>query len=82
LDVFDHFLAVALICGVPAVELRAKLTSNTFDTRAVLSPATAGLYKAARAAALGPPDLCRPLHRNDLEEFIQPKSSIQPKSRP
>lgn len=35
--------------------------------------ATAPLYVAAREAALGPPDAVRPLHWNDLDEFIQPK---------
>jgi phenylalanine ammonia-lyase len=31
------------------------------------------LYEAARAAAAGPPNAARPLHWNDLDEFIQPK---------
>jgi phenylalanine ammonia-lyase len=73
LDVFEHYLALALLCGVQAVELRAKLTADSFDARTVLSPATAQLYEAARVAALGPPDAARSLHWNDLEEFIQPK---------
>lgn len=73
LDVLEHYLAVALYCGVQAVELRAKLAAGSYDARTVLSPATASLYEAARKAAHGAPDPARPLHWNDLDEFIQPK---------
>jgi len=72
-DVLEHYLALALMCGVQAVELRAKLTSDSYDARTILSPGTVPLYEAARAAASGPPDASRPLHWNDLDEFIQPK---------
>lgn len=73
LDLLEHYLAGALICAIQAVELRAKLTSGTYDARAVLSPATERLYVQARTAAMGPPEPLRPLHWNDLDEFIQPK---------
>ncbi|MEY2926195.1 MAG: hypothetical protein RL367_672 [Pseudomonadota bacterium] len=73
LDVLEHYLSVALICGVQAVELRAKLVTDSYDARTILSPATIPLYVAARVAAAGPPTAARPLHWNDLDEFIQPK---------
>ena len=73
IDVLEHYLSLALVTAVQAVELRAKLAADTFDARAVLSPATAPLYAAARAAALGAPEASRPLHWEDLEAFIQPK---------
>jgi phenylalanine ammonia-lyase len=73
LDVFSHFLAVALFTAVQAVELRAKQNADTFDARAVLSPATHELYVAARTAAFGAPQAERPLLWNDMDEFIQPK---------
>ena len=73
LDVLEHFLAVALYDGVQAVELRSRLTGASYDAREILSPATVPLYEAARTAALGPPDPARPLHWEDLDEFIQPK---------
>jgi phenylalanine ammonia-lyase len=73
LDVFSHFMAVALYCAVQAVEFRAKLVAGTYDARTVLSPATQALYEAARNAAFGVPSRDRPLHWNDMEEFIQPK---------
>jgi phenylalanine ammonia-lyase len=73
LDVFGHYVALALLCAVQAVELRAKLTSDSFDARTVLSPATHALYLAARTAAAGPPNDDRPLHWDDFDGFIQPK---------
>lgn len=73
LNVLEHFLAVSLYVAVQAIELRSKLVADTYDARAILSAATAPLYEAARTAALGPPDPQRPLHWNDLGEFIQAK---------
>ncbi|MBV9883721.1 MAG: aromatic amino acid lyase [Sphingomonadaceae bacterium] len=72
-DVLEHYLSVALLIGVQAVELRAQLIAGSYDAREILSPATATLYEAARNAAAGPPDAARPLHWNDLDGFIQPK---------
>ncbi|HEY7732751.1 MAG TPA: aromatic amino acid ammonia-lyase [Gaiellaceae bacterium] len=72
LDVFTHFLAVALFCCVQAVELRAKLSDGSYDARAVLSPETQAVYVAARAAASGPPSAGRPLLWNDMDQVIQP----------
>jgi phenylalanine ammonia-lyase len=73
LDVFSHFLAVALFTAVQAVELRAKQFADSFDANTVLSPATRDLYQAARTAAFGLPRADRPLMWNDMDEFIQPK---------
>lgn len=72
-DVLEHYLSVALLIGLQAVELRAQLIGGGYDARNILSPATAALYEAARGAAAGPPDPARPLHWNDLDGFIQPK---------
>jgi len=73
LDVLEHFLAVALMMGVQAVELRAKIAADSYDARTILSPETAKLYVAAREAAYGPPQADRPMHWDDMEAFIQPK---------
>lgn len=73
IDSYTHFLGVALLTAVQAVELRSHVVTGTYDATGVLSPATARLYAAARTAALGPPDAARPLHWRDLDEFIQPK---------
>ncbi|NEK56524.1 aromatic amino acid lyase [Geodermatophilus sabuli] len=72
LDVFTHFMAVALFCAVQAVELRAQLTTGSYDARGVLSPATRALYVAAREAASGPPSSERPLLWNDMDQIVQP----------
>jgi phenylalanine ammonia-lyase len=73
LDVLEHYLAAALLCGVQAVELRAKQAADSYDARSVLSPATQPLYVQARTAAAGPPDGSRSLHWNDIDEYLQPK---------
>jgi phenylalanine ammonia-lyase len=72
-DVLEHYLAAALMIGVQAVELRAKLVADSYDAREILSEATKPLYLAARKAAGGTPDASRPLHWDDLDGFIQPK---------
>jgi phenylalanine ammonia-lyase len=72
LDVFTHLIAVCLFCGVQAVELRAKLTSDSYDGRTVLSPESQPLYLAARAAAAGPPNDDKPLFWDDMDQLIQP----------
>jgi phenylalanine ammonia-lyase len=72
-DVLEHYLAAALMIGVQAVELRAKLVADSYDAREILSEATKPLYEAARRAAGGAPEAVRPLHWDDLDGFIQPK---------
>ncbi len=73
LDVLEHYLSMALLVGVQAVELRSRLTAGSYDAREVLSEATVPLYLAAREAAHGSPQADRPIHWDDLEAFIQPK---------
>jgi phenylalanine ammonia-lyase len=73
LDALEHYLAVALLCAVQAVELRSQLAAGTCDARAVLSPATQPLYMAARLAAGSAPEKDAPLHHDDFDGFLQPK---------
>jgi phenylalanine ammonia-lyase len=73
LDLFQHYLANALIFGVQAVELRAHATAGAYDAGPCLSPATRGLYAAVRLAAHGEPQGNRPLVWDDLDGFIQDK---------
>lgn len=72
LDIFTHFMAVALFCGVQAIELRSNLTFGSYDARTVLAPECEGLYLAARAAASGPPSDRQPLFWNDMDQIVQP----------
>lgn len=69
----EHFLAAALVFAVQAVELRANTVRPGFDASDLLSTRNSALYRAARSAALGPPDAARPLLWNDTEGFIQDK---------
>ena len=73
LEILTHYMAAALVFGVQAVELRAKLVRGSFDATSLLSPATRTLYKAARKAAGGAPSKAKPLVWNDLDGFIEPK---------
>ncbi len=72
MDVTEHFLAAALITGVQAVEVRAKVETGRCDAREILSPGTVPLYEAVRRAALGEPDAARTLVWDDMDRFIQP----------
>lgn len=72
LDVMEHFLALSFIIGVQAVELRSKMVADSFDARAVLSPATAPLYETVRTLALGAPSAEKPMIWEDLDVLIQP----------
>lgn len=73
MDVYAHYLALALICATQAVELRSHQIIGTYDPRALLSPRTVPLYEAVQRAAGGKPDAHRPMLWNDLDAFIQPK---------
>jgi len=73
LDVLAHFVAVALVMSVQAVELRAASVTGRYDATDVLSPATRALYAAVRRAAGGAPDAARPMVWDDLDGFLEPK---------
>lgn len=72
LDVFTHFLAVSLFFAVQSIELRAFAETGGYDARAILSPATADLYVAARTAATDKPIGDEPLMRSDMDQLVQP----------
>ncbi len=48
IDIFQQYIAVALMFGIQAVDLRAKQAVGHYDATAVLSPATAKLYAAVK----------------------------------
>lgn len=70
LDVLEQYMAVALMFGVQAVDLRTYLLHGHYDTRRVLSPSTVLLYEAVRevSGGLGCPD--RPYVLDDHEQFL------------
>jgi phenylalanine ammonia-lyase len=45
-EIFQHYLAVALLFGVQASELRSKLVCGHYDASQTISPLTRDLYKA------------------------------------
>jgi phenylalanine ammonia-lyase len=73
MDVVEHYLAAALLTGVQAVEVRARIEAGNCDARAILSAATVPLYEAARRAAAGEPDPGRTIVWDDMDGFLQPK---------
>ncbi|GAB4576996.1 MAG: aromatic amino acid ammonia-lyase [Roseibium sp.] len=73
MDVTEHFLAAALLTGVQAVEIRARIETGSCDAREILSAATLPLYEAARGAASGVPDKAETIVWDDMDGFLQPK---------
>lgn len=72
-DLFQHYLANALLFAVQAAELRSHAAGGSYDASAFLSPSTRTLYAAARGVADGKPSAERPLVWDDDEAFFQPR---------
>ena len=72
LDLFDHYLANALLFAVQAVELRTQVQEGHYDARRCLSAPTARVYEAVRAALGKPVNGNRPLIWNDSEQSLEP----------
>ncbi len=68
LDTFQQYMAIALMFGVQAVDLRTYQTVGHYDARACLSPATRPLYEAVREVVERPPTADRPYIWNDHEQ--------------
>ena len=58
---FRHYLAIAILFGLQAVDLRTAAVEGHYDARSALSPATVPLYEAAREVVGRPPDRHRSL---------------------
>jgi phenylalanine ammonia-lyase len=75
IEAFHQYMAVTLMFGVQAVDLRTYLAVGHYDARSVLSPASLTLYEAVRNVVGRPPSSDRPYIRNDheqrLDEHIQ-----------
>ncbi len=70
LDIFRRYLAISLIFGVQAVDLRCRAVAGHFDARKMLSPATAAVYEAVKAAAGVRPGPGRPYVYDDDEQAL------------
>jgi phenylalanine ammonia-lyase len=70
LDIFEQYLAVSLIFGIQAVDLRTYLEEGHFDARQTLSPATVSLYEAVKNATGCEISEGKPFVWNDQEQFL------------
>ncbi|WGV26193.1 HAL/PAL/TAL family ammonia-lyase [Halotia branconii] len=70
LDIFQNYLAIALMFGVQAVDLRTYKMAGHYDARQCLSPATVKLYTAVRQVIGQPPSSIRPYIWNDNEQSL------------
>lgn len=69
-EIFQHYMAVSLLFGVQASELRTKLVKDNYDARAVLSPLSLQLYDAIYQVIGVKPSASKPLVWNDYEQQI------------
>ncbi|MBW4594118.1 MAG: aromatic amino acid ammonia-lyase [Brasilonema angustatum HA4187-MV1] len=69
-EIFQQYMAIALMFGVQAVDLRTYIMAGDYDARACLSPATAQLYTAVREIVGQPPTKSQPYIWNDCEQSL------------
>jgi phenylalanine ammonia-lyase len=70
LDTLQHYMAIALMFGVQAVDLRTYLIAGHYDARECLSAATAPLYEALREVVERPPAADRAYIWNNDEQAL------------
>jgi len=69
-EIFQQYMAIALMFGVQAVDLRTHKIAGHYDARMCLSPATVELYTAVRNVVGQPPTSARPYIWNDNEQSL------------
>jgi phenylalanine ammonia-lyase len=69
-EIFQQYMAIALMFGVQAVDLRTYAVANHYDARATLSPATRELYMAVRDVVGHLPSADRPYIWDDNEQSL------------
>jgi phenylalanine ammonia-lyase len=69
-EIFQQYMAIALMFGVQAVDLRTYTVEKHYDARTTLSPATRDLYMAVRDVLGLPPKADRPYIWNDNEQSL------------
>jgi phenylalanine ammonia-lyase len=70
IETFRQYIAIGLMFGVQAVDLRTYLVRSHYDARATLSPATAHLYETVREVVGRPPSAARPYVWDDNEQSL------------
>ena len=71
IELMQNYLAVALMFGVQAADLRTYKTAGHYDATECLSPATTPLYEAVRQVIGSPPSRERPHIWNDNEQVLE-----------
>jgi phenylalanine ammonia-lyase len=71
IETFQQYIAIGLMFGVQAVDLRTHAVAGHYDARACLSPATARLYEAVREVVGRPPSAALPYIWNDNEQPLE-----------
>jgi len=69
-EIFQQYMAIALMFGVQAVDLRTHKIAGHYDARMCLSPATVELYTVVRNVVGQPPTSARPYIWNDNEQSL------------
>jgi phenylalanine ammonia-lyase len=69
-EIFQHYMAVALLFGVQASELRSKIVCGHYDASQTISPLTRELYTAVYAVIKQPMSADKALFWNDYEQEI------------
>ncbi len=69
-DIFRQYMAISLMFGVQAVDLRTKTVSGHYDARSTLSPRTRQLYESILDVLGISPSAERPYIYNDNEQSL------------
>ncbi|MBE9214578.1 aromatic amino acid lyase [Plectonema cf. radiosum LEGE 06105] len=69
-EIFQQYMAIALMFGVQAVDLRSYKISGDYDARTCLSPGTQELYSAVYQVIEQKPSSTRPYICNDNEQSL------------
>jgi phenylalanine ammonia-lyase len=70
LDILEQYMAIALLFGVQAADLRTYVAAGHYDARGALSPASRSLYEAVRSVTGRPASKSRPFLWNDNDQFL------------
>jgi len=71
IELFQSYLAITLMFGIQAVDLRTYQRAGHYDSRKYLSPATVPLYEAVYAAVGSQPSSQRPYIRDDRDQSLE-----------
>jgi phenylalanine ammonia-lyase len=70
IELLQQYMAIALMFGVQAVDLRTHKEAGHYDARTYLSPLSACLYSALREVVGKPPQAEQPYVRNDDDQAL------------